>query len=368
MIRKKIGIFIGSLDGGGAEKVVLNLSNEFNNRGVEFVLILRFKSGSYFNQLNSNIKILTLNTNNPFVLIHRLICTCKKNNVDILFSIARYNNVIALIANLFLRKKIVIREANTFDDFFQKEELLIKRIKKNILLRLIRILYPKANKIIANSQDTARDIKNQANLPIDKIVVIHNPLVNAKIRGLSNEKVNNNVFINATSPKIISVGRLQSQKNYPYLLRSYKLVKKTFPDASLIILGKGEKMGELIKLAEYLKIENDVHFLGFKNNPYKYLKNSDLFVLSSLYEGFGNVIVEALAVGLPVVSTNCSGGPKEILDNGLYGELVPTNDEVEFAKAIIRSLNSDHKPERSIERSNYFSIDKITDQYLEILL
>lgn len=363
----KIGIFIGSMEGGGAERVVLNLANEFQSREIPFVLILRFKKGPYMKQLNPQIKVVELKNNNPIFIISRLIKVCKKENIDTLFTVSRYNNVLGLVANLFLKKRIIIREATTFDGFYKEKSNLLEVIKSRLLLKLVKIMYPTANEIIANSNDTANDIKKHISTTKDNITVISNPLINENILVQSNETVNDKDFLNTTSPRIISIGRLVYQKNYQHLIKSFNLVKKTLPTASLIILGKGPQETELKELSKHFRMQNDIHFLGFVDNPYKYLKKADVFVLSSIFEGFGNVIVEALAVGTPVVSTDCSGGPREILDNGKFGKLVPVDDEVAMAEAIIQTLKTTIDKETLIERSMHFSIKTITDEYCNII-
>lgn len=359
---KKIGIFIGSMEGGGAERVVLNLSNEFQKRGVSFVLILRFVKGHYLKELNPKIKIIELNANNPFILIFRIIRVCKKNKIGTLLTVSRYNNVLGLFANYFLHIRIIIREASTFDGIFTE-----KKFKSIILLKLMKTLYPLADKIIANSIDTANDIFDHIEIPNNKLFVIYNPLVNDEIQKLSKEIISNEVFNKLTKPIVISVGRLFPQKNYSYLIRSFAKVRNIVPKASLLILGEGPLKNQLINQAKKLKIESAVHFLGFVDNPYKFLRSSDVFVLSSLYEGFGNVIVEALSVGLPVVSTNCPGGPREILNSEKIGELVPLNDDKALADAIIKSLKTKYNKQQLVERAKCFSIEKITDRYLEII-
>ncbi len=358
----KFGIFIGSLEGGGAERVVLNLANELHKRGVDIILILRFKKGPYLKALNQNIKVIELKSNNPVIIILRIIKVCKKKKIERLLTVSRYNNVIGLIANKFLRIKIIIREASTFDGIVSKGS-----IKNTMLLKLMKILYPTANFVIANSHDTANDINMHINIKKNKLIVINNPLVNNEILKLSKEKIANDTFNKLSRPIIISVGRLVAAKNISYLIRSFKKVKSEFHNANLVIIGDGPLKNQLITLSKELDVENNVYFIGYVDNPYKYLKLSDVFVLSSLYEGFGNVIVEALSVGLPVVSVNCAGGPSEILNNGEFGDLSPLDNENAFAAAIIKSLVTKHNKRRLIERANFFSIERITDEYYDII-
>ncbi|MDD4527926.1 MAG: glycosyltransferase [Candidatus Margulisbacteria bacterium] len=350
------------MEGGGAERVVLNLANEFFNREISFVLILRFKKGPYLKELNSGIKIIELNANNPILLISRLIKSCNSSCIDTLLTVSRYNNVIGLVANRFLKKRIIIREASTFNELFTGNS-----IKYKILFKLMKIYYPSANMIIANSKDTAKDIISHISINKEKLVVINNPIVNEKILKLSNEIIGDEFFSELSKPIIISIGRLFPSKNYSFLIRSFKKVATEVPNINLVILGEGPLKKQLIDLSKVLRIEKNVHFFGFVNNPYKYLKHSDVFVLSSTYEGFGNVIVEALAVGIPVVSSDCPGGPKEILDNGKYGKLIPINDEDAMADALISTLRANIDKKMLIERSKLYSIKKITDEYCEVI-
>lgn len=365
---RNIGMLIGSLEGGGAERVALNLANEFAKRKIPFTLILRFKKGPYVKQLNSNIHVLELTANNPIIIVFKLIKACKKNQIDVLFAISRYNNILALIANFVLRKRTIIREATTFDGFYKKKTInKLERVKSQLFLKLIQFLYPKADAIVANSKDTAKDIENHISVSGNKIVVINNPLIDDQIQTQSNQPVDDEYFSNTSTPRIISAGRLVYQKNFQHLIKSFALLKKTMPSASLTILGEGPQETQLKELVKQLDLGNDVCFLGFVDNPYKYLKHADVFVLSSIFEGFGNVLVESLAIGLPVVSTNCPGGPREILDNGKFGALVPVNDEKAMSIAIIRVLAAKTDKQKLIDRSKIYSIEKITDKYFEVL-
>lgn len=361
-----VGIFIASLNGGGAERVVVNLVNELHSRGFNVVLILRYKKGEYLKEVNPGVKVVELDADSPFGVVFRLIQECKKYKVSTLLSVTRYMNVLALIANTFLKIRLIIREANTLDEFFHDYNF-IDKIKYEMLFFLMNNLYKKSDAIIANSKDTSDDLKKYLIGVEKKISIIHNPLELKRIQKLSTEALPEH-FIKLSSPKIISVGRLVYQKNFELLINAFAIVKKCKTDANLIILGKGPLKQGLIELTQQLNIKDSVHFLGFVRNPYKYLNGSDLFVLSSRFEGFGNVLVEALAVGLPIVSTNCAGGPKEILNRGEFGEIVPLDNEDTMAKVILEVLNTSTSKERQIERANDFSIDKITDQYLKVLL
>jgi glycosyltransferase involved in cell wall biosynthesis len=361
-----IGIFIASLSGGGAERVVVNLANELSSRNLNVVLLLRYRTGDYLKDVHSSVKIVNLNASSPFSVVYKLVRECKQNEITSLLAVTRYMNILAIIANLFLNIRLIIREANTLDELFQDHKM-IEKVKHKIIFSMMDKLYHKADSIIANSCDTADDLNYHLSRVEKKITVIHNPLNIKNIQKLGSESLPKH-FIELSSPKIISIGRLVYQKNYEMLINAFALVKKHESNANLIILGKGPLEGQLKDQTIKLKIESCVHFMGFVKNPYKYLRGSDLFVLSSRFEGFGNVLVEALATGLPIVSTDCDGGPKEILDAENYGKIVPLDDEKKMAETIIEVMNSNINKEKQMERANEFSVDKITDKYIKVLL
>jgi glycosyltransferase involved in cell wall biosynthesis len=170
-------------------------------------------------------------------------------------------------------------------------------------------------------------------------------------------------------PILVSVGRLTKQKGYPYLIRAFSLVKQTLP-CRLLIIGSGEDEGTLLQAVNELGLWNDIEFLGFQRNPFKYMARSDLFILASLYEGFGNVIVEAMTLGLPVISTDCQSGPSEIIENKKNGVLVPVKDEKAMAEAILDVLTNDglrrYLCEGAKSRSHFFALSHIVEQYSNI--
>ena len=204
----------------------------------------------------------------------------------------------------------------------------------------------------------------------NKIAVIYNPVDIDEIERLSSEAVEHPWFREET-PIIVSVGRLTKQKGYPHLINSFSLVRKAFP-CRLLIIGEGEDREKLLRMAREKALERDVEFLGFQKNPFKYMARASLFVLPSLYEGFGNVIVEAMALGLPVISTDCPSGPSEIIEDGKNGLLVPVGDEDALSRAMTEVLTNNALKERlgreAPRRAAFFGIDKIAGDYRSIFL
>ena len=161
-------------------------------------------------------------------------------------------------------------------------------------------------------------------------------------------------------------GRLTPQKDFPPLLRAFCLVRKEIPGAKLIILGEGRERLRLEQLAAELGLPGSAQFPGFVLNPFAFMARAAVFVLSSRWEGFGNVLVEAMACGTPVVSTDCPSGPSEILDGGTFGRLVPPGDAAALAEAILSELRSPHNREALMQWADGFSIENILPQYIAL--
>lgn len=227
-------------------------------------------------------------------------------------------------------------------------------------------LYIQAQHIIAVSKGSARDLELTLKLPVQSVKTIYNPIVDDELFERAREKVDHPWFIEKKVPIIISVGRLREQKDYKTLIHSFHLIRLEKP-AKLIILGEGDMRGELEELVRKYGLINDVWMPGFVANPFSYISKSDLFVMSSQWEGFGNVLVEALACGCPVVSTDCPHGPYEILSGGKYGILTDPGDYNACARAIKQALNGAVDKMLLVSRASDFTIKIATEKYLELL-
>ena len=197
----------------------------------------------------------------------------------------------------------------------------------------------------------------------NKIDVIYNPAGDERIIELSKEKVEKNYFNNNFN--IINIGRLTKQKDHITLLKAMKIVLKKV-QCNLIIIGEGSERDNIYKFIQDNDLENNVNLIGYKSNPWKYLSRSDLFVLSSIWEGFGNVIVESMMLGVPVISSDCNSGPSEILDEGKYGDLFEIRDYHKLSELILKEFNSSESKKKlnlGLQRSNNFSISEISKKY-----
>ncbi|MBA7698016.1 N-acetylgalactosamine-N,N'-diacetylbacillosaminyl-diphospho-undecaprenol 4-alpha-N-acetylgalactosaminyltransferase [subsurface metagenome] len=236
---------------------------------------------------------------------------------------------------------------------------------KGIKRILIRNLYPKATRIISVSKGAKENLITDYKVPENKCFVIYNMVDVERIRKLANERMahpcpKENVLI------VIACGRLTAQKNYPLLLKAMSLVLRE-NSARLLILGEGEDQSKLEEYARTLGISHNIAFLGFQSNPFKYMSRATVFVLSSSWEGFGNVIIEAMACGIPVVSTRCPSGPDEIITDEVNGLLVPVGDANALANAIVRLFKDESLRRRLSEagkkRAEDFRGGKMVAEY-----
>jgi glycosyltransferase involved in cell wall biosynthesis len=231
----------------------------------------------------------------------------------------------------------------------------------------MRVLYPSADAVVAVSAGVADGLASRAGLRRDRITVIHNPIVTPEIAEKAAAGLDHPWFAPGQSPVFLAAGRLTVQKDYPTLLRAFAQLRQRRA-ARLVILGVGELRDELAAQVSSLGLAADVEFAGFQENPFAFMRRAAAFVLSSAWEGFGNVLVEALACGTQVVSTDCPSGPAEILDGGRFGHLVQVGDASALAAAMEAALVHPLPAELLRERAQIFSIDAALDRYLPLLL
>ncbi|MGM8216829.1 glycosyltransferase [Bacillaceae bacterium W0354] len=363
-MKKKILFFLYRLAGGGAERTILNIIKNLDEEEFEIILVLSSsKNNDYIELLPSNVKVRYLNEDRLRYSFLRLSKCIKEENPDLLFSTVNENNIILLIAKILSFKNIpaIVRESSN-----RTQAGKATRLNKKVT----RFLYNQfADRIISLSQGVCDDLINNFGINKSKVNIIYNPIDIENINKLGSEEVYD-LDINTGEKLIIAVGRLVEAKDFFTLIKAFHLVSSEV-NAKLLILGKGPKETELIALCKKLKVENKVVFGGFKQNPYKYIKKADLFVLSSKWEGFGHVIVEAMASGTPVIATDCNSGPREIIGNDQYGVLVPVSDYEEIAMKLVFLLKDEDSREyyrkKGIERAYRFEASKITKEYSRVM-
>ena len=237
--------------------------------------------------------------------------------------------------------------------------------RSRILHYLVRTHYPFSDEVIAVSSDVREDLCENHGVSQSACITIRNPLDVETVIPQSGRRVEHDWF-HDDIPVVLGVGRFVEQKQFSLLLEAFERLTRR-RNARLVLAGEGPLMDDLRALAAELRIDERVDFLGFVSNPYKYMRRAELLAISSKYEGFGIVATEALACGTPVVSTDCPGGPSDILNDGEYGELVDVGDARGLADAIARTLDDPPAPERLVERARHYDVDKVTDRYAEVI-
>lgn len=230
----------------------------------------------------------------------------------------------------------------------------------------MRLFYKHADKIVAVSHGVAMDIRSITGLTESKVPTIPNPVVTQRIFTLAKEPLDQKWFEDPDIKVIVGIGRLTRQKDFPTLIRAFAEVRKHM-NCRLIILGEGGQRQEMESLILDLGLTGDILLPGFVVNPYQWLGRSSLFVLSSLWEGSPNALTEALALGIPVVSTNCRSGPREVLKGGKYGSLVALGDVGSMAAAMSWTLDSPPGSDYLRGAVKDYSVQKSTTSYLEAM-
>lgn len=347
-----IAILINSLESGGAQKVVLDLCYAFKKAGDNVNLILLYKNNIYEEPLDINIIYLMNSIPNnkihKFTSIFRLARKLKKvikdienkGKIDLFFSHLPFSNYVAWLANVKNHFAVI---HNTYSKIYTStpERRIISLIHRN-------------KKLITVSKGIKMDLIKNFNLDENHIKVIYNPFNIERIKILSKEKINYN------KPYIIHVGRFSKQKRHDILLKAYKETKlKEYYD--LLLLGDGEERETINNLIKALNLKEKVKLLGWQKNPYKWIKNASLLVLSSDYEGLPTVLIESLICNTPIVSTDCESGPKEIMVGELRKYLAKVGDYKDLAKKMDLAIKDYPK----IKESYYekFRIENVVLQY-----
>ncbi|XOD68505.1 MAG: glycosyltransferase [Flavobacteriales bacterium AspAUS03] len=324
-MRKTILFILPNLRAGGAEKVTTLLANYLDRKKFIPKLLLFQKEGIYLNILKNDIEIIEISVSRIRYSLFKILKTIKKLQPDIVFSgFGELNAFISPCLPFFKRIKFIARETNVVSQHVkQKRTLFFYRFYNNF------------DKIIAQSDDMKEDLIKNLRIRPEKIVKINNPIDMDFIQGKLKERGRPKEYF-TEKKNFLSVGSLNHRKGFDFLLRVFSHLRNL--PVHLFIIGEGPEEKKLLKMTQKLSLQN-VSFLGIRANPFLYMKYADLFILSSRYEGFPNVLLEANACGTPVVANHCKGGIDEIIQLGVNGEYGPIEDEKAFSNLILKTLN-----------------------------
>lgn len=358
----RLSLFLTSFAGGGAERAMVLLAGGLAQRGFSVDLVVTRARGPYFAEVPKDIRVVDLNAHRIISSLPSLVRYLRRERPPLLLSTLSATNCVALWARDMARVNttVVVNEQTTRT----KAHANTPHRRMRMLPKLMQWTYPRADGLTAISAGAARDLARLLEVEEDDIRVIYNPVVTNQLESRAMEPVDHSWFRPGQPPVILSVGRLVQAKDFPTLLRAFALLRNV-TDARLMILGEGERRQSLEVLAEELAIEDHVALPGFVANPYAYMAHSSVFALSSRWEGLGMGLIEAMACGTPVVSTDCPNGPHEILEGGRWGRLAPVGSPEHLADALVSTLNDPGPDPR--RRAAYFSVDRAVEQYLEVL-
>jgi glycosyltransferase involved in cell wall biosynthesis len=359
----------------------LTLARAFARRGHRVDLVVVRPRGPLRGQVPDDVNLVDLSTWGApvrFARISRPVGTVfaipalgrylRGVQPDVLLATANHVHLAALFAHRLSRTEIplVLRVSNRIS----RPVTSRFRWMRGVSVRLARRFFPRARALIAVSESVAADLVETLGLPRERIATIYNPTVTPGLLRRVQEPLDHPWLAAGEPPVVLGVGRFVAQKDFPTLIRAFVRVRAKRP-ARLILLGtskRSRRRRHLEREISELGVGADVSLPGFVDNPLPYMARAGVFVLSSVWEGLPGALIEAMACGCPVISTDCPGGSLEILEDGIHGPLVPVGDDAAMADAILSVLESPPDRERLRARAEVFSEDAAVDRYLEVLL
>jgi glycosyltransferase involved in cell wall biosynthesis len=343
---------------------MVTLANGFAKRGYEVDLVLAKAEGPYLKDVADAVRIVDLKSTRVLTSLPGLVRYLRSVRPLALLSAMGHANVVAVVAKVMARvpTRVVVSQRTNFSASGKHA----RSRRANVMGRLMRWAYCRADGVIAISGGVADDLSVQLEIARENIEVVYNPLDIDRAQALSRLEPTR-IFSDEKGHKLIlGIGRLEEYKGFIHLIRAFAQVRSGF-SVKLCILGEGPLRESLQAEIERLGLVNQIVLPGFVDNPFAVMRQANLFVLSSGFEGFGNVLVEAMACGTPIVSTACPSGPVEILENGKWGRLVPVGDIDALAAAMAATLDENKHPDVAT-RAGEFSVDRAVDGYLKVML
>lgn len=361
MSKQHLAIYLPSLRGGGAERVMVTLANGFASRGHRVDLVLARAEGAYLTEVAPAVRVVDLNKGRVLASLLPLARYLRRERPDAILSALNHANIVAILARKIARVpiRLVVSERNSLVS-------LRGSARGHLFRTLMRWCYPFADLVVSVSRDGARELVSELGLPDRLVMAIPNPVPVEEIKDRASVPPDHPWLAPGSPPVVLAVGRLEAQKDYPTLLRAFTLLRRN-RDLRLIILGEGKLRPTLERQIHELGLTAYVALPGFQPNPFAWMAASDLYVMSSRYEGFPNSLVQAMACGARVVSTDCPTGPAEILDDGKWGRLVPVGDAEALARAMAETLD-EAVPPGNFARLTAFRPDWVVQAYEKVLL
>ena len=361
---RRYAVFVPSLAGGGAQKVVVSLVNSWAGSGVAVDLVLGIAEGPFLPEVSPSVRIVDLKSPGVLGSLPGLIRYLNRERPRAMMSVMSHTNIAALIARKVAvhRFRLVVSERNSL----QGADFRSSALRQRVIRWLMPRLYPNADAITVVADAMRAELSEFLGADPASVVAIPNPAPGQEsVSVLAAQPAGHPWLELRACPVILGVGRLTAQKDFTTLIDAFARVRAVRP-ARLILLGEGEDRAALAKRIAEAGLGKDIDMPGFVDNPYAFLARCDVFVLSSRWEGFPNVLIQAMACGAAVVSTDCPTGPREILAGGQWGALVPVGDAAAMAAAILHRLDTPERPDVR-RRAEDYSLRSIARSYLSVL-
>lgn len=380
---KHIALFVYALSGGGAQRRVLTLANGFAERGHEVDLVVVRGGGVLEPELHPAVRLVALDRSGrvesrvvalgrsrgtrTLASIPALVRYLRRNQPDVLLSGASHANLVAVVAWRLARLPIaLVLRASNHPSGNLAPFPPAQRLVRLWMRALARRFYPCADHVIAVSHGVARELRALTGLPPERVTVIYNPMSGPDLERRLAAPLPSELLSREGPPVVLGCGTFKLQKDFATLIDAFARLVRERP-ARLVLLGDGPLRPALEARVRASGLEGRVLFPGFVENPLPWMRRASVFVLSSMWEGLPGVLVEAMAAGCPVVSTDCPSGPREILEAGRHGPLVPVGDAAALARAIARVLDDPPDPEALRARARVFAVDPAIEGYLHVL-
>jgi glycosyltransferase involved in cell wall biosynthesis len=361
--RGPIAFYLPTLTGGGAERVIVNLARGIHERGLPVDLVVARTEGELVDQVPDGVRLVDLGGRRVLRSLGALAGYLRRERPRALIASMSHANVVAIWAGRLAGQgtRVIATVHNTMSQSTPDQG----RLAATLWPRLLRTFYPWADAVVAVSRGAADDLARSVGVPRERVHVVYNPVITPATWAQAQRAPEHPWFVPGGPPVVLGVGRLTRQKDFATLLRAFADVRRC-RTARLLILGEGEERSRLETLAAELGISDDVSLPGFRDDAVSCMAGSALFVLSSAWEGLPTVLIEALATGTPVVSTDCPSGPREILQEGRLGALVPVGDASALAAAMLASLE---RPRRGVPPDSLapFTMEAAVNHYLSLI-
>lgn len=391
---RRIALHLADLNGGGVQRVMLALAEGFAERGHQVDLLVGNANGPLRALLSPKVRLVELEPDTDWVA-RRLVLRADPLGLVRLAPVvlarrvpkglpqlgafarelaaARPDALVAATPHPNLQAVWARRLAGVKTRLLLTEHIAPSQKGRRLLIPLVRHAYAQADAIAAVSRALGDDLARFVGIPRERIATLYNPVVDAAMLEKARAPLDHPWFDGSGPPVVLGAGRLADQKDFPTLVRAFALLRARRP-ARLVILGSAkvhaktvERRDALLALAAELGVADDVQLPGATENPFAWMARASVFALSSRFEGLGNVLIEAMACGCPVVSTDCESGPAEILEGGRLGPLVPVGDAPALAAALGRVLDATPDRDALRRRAAEFGVDRAVDAYLALL-